>query len=59
MSMWLSEIKRKAEPTGTLPDISVNAAGDINLETAAARICIKNSGEIVIEGAVTVNGSAI
>lgn len=59
VSMWLSEIKRKAEPTGTLPDISVNAAGDINLETAAARICIKNSGEIVIEGAVTVNGSAI
>ncbi len=57
--MWLSEIKRKAEPTGTLPDISVNAAGDINLETAAARICIKNSGEIVIEGAVTINGSAI
>lgn len=34
-------------------------AGDINLETAAARICIKNSGEIVIEGAVTINGSAI
>ena len=59
VSMWLSEIKRKAEPTGTLPDISVNAAGDINLETAAARICIKNSGEIVIEGIVTVNGSAI
>lgn len=57
--MWLSKIKRKAEPTGTLPDISVNAAGDINLETAAARICIKNSGEIVIEGTVTVNGSAI
>lgn len=40
-------------------DISVNAAGDINLETAAARICIKNNGEIVIEGTVTVNGSAI
>ena len=59
VSMWLSEIKRKAEPTGTLPDISVNAAGDINLETAAARICIKNSGEIVIEGTVTVNGSVI
>ena len=59
VSMWLSEIKRKAEPTGTLPDISVNAAGDINLETAAARICIKNNGEIVIEGTVTVNGSAI
>lgn len=57
--MWLSEIKRKAEPTGTLPDISVNADGDINLETAAARICIKNSGEIIIEGTVTVNGSTI
>ena len=57
--MWLSEIKRKAEPAGTLPDISVNAAGDINFETAAARICIKNSGEIIIEGTVTVNGSVI
>lgn len=57
--MWLSEIKRKDEHSCTLPDISVNAAGDINLETAAARIYIKNSGEIVIEGTVTVNGQAI
>ena len=57
--MWLSEVKRKAEQSATLPDISVSAAGDINLETAAARICIKNSGEIVIEGTVTVNGRAI
>ncbi len=57
--MWLSEIKRKSEQSSTLPDISVSAAGDINLETAAARICIKNSGEIVIEGTVTVNGQAI
>ena len=57
--MWLSEIKRKGEQSSTLPDISVSAAGDINLETAAARICIKNSGEIVIEGSITVNGQAI
>ncbi len=57
--MWLSEIKRKDEHSCTLPDISVNADGDINLETAAARICIKNSGQIVIEGTVTVNGQAI
>ena len=57
--MWLSEIKRKDEHSCTLPDISVNAAGDINLETAAARICIKNSGEILIEGSVTVNGQAL
>lgn len=57
--MWLSEFKRRSEPSGTLPDISVNADGDINLETAAAKICIKNSGEIIIEGTVTVNGAAI
>lgn len=57
--MWLSEVKRKTEQSFTLPDISVNSAGDINLETANARICIKNSGEIVIEGTVTVNGKVI
>ena len=57
--MWLSEIRRKSEQPLTLPDISVNAEGDINLETASARICIKNSGEIVIEGTVSVNGRAI
>ncbi len=57
--MWLSEIKRKSEPSDSLSEISVNADGDINLETANARICIKNSGEIIIEGSVTVNGSAI
>lgn len=57
--MWLSEIKRRSETAGTVPEISVNAAGDINLETAAARICIKNSGEIILEGAVTVNGKEI
>lgn len=57
--MWLSEYKRKGEAVGTLPDISVTAAGDINLETAAARICIKNSGEVIIEGTVTINGNAV
>ncbi len=57
--MWLSEIKRRGEQSSALPDISVNADGDINLETAAASIRIKNSGEIVIEGTVTVNGRAI
>ena len=57
--MWLSEVTRKTEQSATLPDISVNSAGDINLETASARICIKNSGEIVIEGTVTVNGRTI
>ena len=57
--MWLSEIRRKSEQSLTLPDISVSAEGDINLETARARICIKNSGEIVIEGTVSVNGRAI
>ena len=55
--MWLSEIRRKSEQSLTLPDISVSAEGDINLETAS--ICIKNSGEIVIEGTVSVNGRAI
>lgn len=59
MSIWLSEIRRKSEQSLTLPDISVSAEGDINLETASARICIKNSGEIVIEGTVSVNGRAI
>ena len=57
--MWLSEIKRRREPDGALPEISVSADGDINLETANARICIKNSGQIIIEGSVTLNGSAI
>lgn len=57
--MWLSEIRRKSEQPLTLPDISVSAEGDINLETASARICIKNSGEIVIDGTVTVNGRTI
>lgn len=57
--MWLSEIKRKSEPDGALSEISVNADGDINLETASARICIKNSGEIIIEGSVTLNGSSL
>ena len=57
--MWLSEMKRRGEQSSALPDISVNADGDINLETAAAFIRIKNSGEIVIEGTVTVNGQAI
>lgn len=57
--MWLSEIKRKSEPFDSLPIMGVNAAGDIILETAKARICIKNSGEIAIEGTVTVNGKAI
>ncbi len=57
--MWLSEIKRRGEQSSALPDISVNADGDINLETAAASIRIKNSGEIVIEGTVTVNGRTI
>ena len=57
--MWLSEIRRKSEQSLTLPDIIVSAEGDINLETASARICIKNSGEIVIEGTVSVNGRAI
>ncbi|MGM9591637.1 MAG: hypothetical protein ACI3VK_02845 [Oscillospiraceae bacterium] len=57
--MWLSEIKRKSGPDGALSEISVNAEGDINLETASARICIKNSGEIIIEGSVTVNGSSL
>ena len=57
--MWLSEIKRKSEPDGALPEISVSADGDINLETANARIFIKNSGQIIIEGSVTLNGSAI
>ena len=57
--MWLSEIKRKSEPDEALPEISVSADGDINLETANARICIKNSGQIIIEGSVTLNGSAI
>ena len=57
--MWLSEIKRKSEPDGALSEISVNADGDITLETANARICIKNSGEIIIEGRVTVNGSSL
>ena len=57
--MWLSEIKRKSEPDGALSEISVNADGDINLETAAARICIKNSGEITLEGTVTVNGKTL
>lgn len=57
--MWLSEYKRKGESAGTLPEISVTAAGDINLETAAARICIKNSGEVIIEGTVTINGNAV
>ena len=57
--MWLSEIRRKSEQSLTLPDISVSAEGDINLETTSARICIKNSGEIVIEGTVSVNGRAI
>ncbi len=56
--MWLSEIKRKSEPDGALPEISVSADGDINLETANARICIKNSGQNIIEGSVTLNGSA-
>ena len=57
--MWLSEIKRKSEPDGALSGVSLNADGDICLETANARICIKNSGEIIIEGSVTVNGSAL
>ena len=57
--MWLSEIKRKSEPDGALSGVSVNADGDINLETANARICIRNSGEIIIEGSVTVNGSSL
>ncbi len=57
--MWLSEIKRRSEPCDSLPLIGVNSAGDIILETAAARICIKNSGEITLEGAVTVNGKTI
>ena len=42
VSMWLSEIKRKAEPTGTLPDISVNAAGDINCRLPES--CRRNDG---------------
>lgn len=57
--MWLSEIKRRSEPCDSLPLIGVNSSGDIILETAAARICIKNSGEITLEGAVTVNGKTI
>nr|DAG12555.1 MAG TPA: Putative Vgr protein-stranded beta-helix, All beta proteins.95A [Caudoviricetes sp.] len=57
--MWLSEIKRKSEPDGALSEVSVNADGDINLETANARICIKNNGDIIIEGSVTVNGSSV
>ena len=57
--MWLSEIKRKNEPDGSLSGMSVNAEGDLSLETANAKICIKNSGEIILEGSVTVNGRAI
>ncbi len=57
--MWLSEIKRRSEPYDSLPLIGVNAAGDIILETAAARICIKNGGEIILEGTVKVNGKTI
>ena len=57
--MWLSEIKRRGESSGTLPEISFTPEGDISLETAAARICIKNGGQIVIEGTVTVNGKNI
>lgn len=57
--MWLSEIKRKSEANDMLPLICTNAQGDIILETAAARICIKNSGEISLEGTVKVNGSSI
>lgn len=57
--MWLSEIRRRGTGSGEPAGISVNAAGDIYLETAAARICIKNSGEIIIEGGVTVNGSKL
>lgn len=57
--MWLSEIKRRGEDSGTLPEISFTPDGDINLETAAARICITNGGEVVIEGTVTVNGKEI
>ena len=57
--MWLSEIKRRGESNGTLPVIRFTPEGDIDLETAAARICIKNGGQIVIEGAVTINGENI
>lgn len=57
--MWLSEIKRKSEPLGSLPDISFTADGDIVLETAGARVVITNSGDIRLEGSVTVNGKAI
>lgn len=57
--MWLSEIKRKSEKNDMLPRIGTNAQGDIILETASARVCVKNSGEILLEGTVKVNGSAI
>lgn len=57
--MWLSEIKRKSEANDMLPRICANAQGDIILETASARICVKNSGEILLEGTVKINGSAI